>query len=157
MSPSWLLASQRTVTCWGLKKVSWLRTWLVLRASVTLVWMLSSSGSAVSRCHKAVWLLHLQVGRIDADMAVKGQSVTRHFTSAGDTHLSMLSQLCHCMMGVGTPSATHVTRCFFPGRWWSVSSLIWAGTTDTDGKIYCHLNTFSKKNKLKRDTWIWKT
>lgn len=81
MSPSWLLASQRTVTCWGLKKVTWLRTWLVLRVSVTLVWMLSSSGSAVSCCHKAVWLLHLQVGRIDADVAVNGQPPGVRYTT----------------------------------------------------------------------------
>ena len=45
------------------------------------------------------------------------------------TYLSMLSQLYHCMDGVGTPSATQVTKCLFPGRWWSVRSLIWAGTT----------------------------
>lgn len=48
----------------------------------------------------------------------------QHYTSAGETHLSMLSQLYHCTVGVGTPSATHVTKCFFPGRWWSVRSLI---------------------------------
>lgn len=48
-----------------------------------------------------------------------------HNTSAVlATHLSMLSQLCHCMVGAGTPSATHVTMCFFPGRGWSVRSLI---------------------------------
>lgn len=78
MSPSWLLASQRTVTCCSLKKVTWLRTWLVLRATVTLVWMLSSSGSAVSSCHEADWLLHLQVGSMDAAMAVNGQRPPHH-------------------------------------------------------------------------------
>lgn len=44
------------------------------------------------------------------------------------THLSMLPQLYHCMVGAGTPSATQVTKCLFPLRLWSVRSLIWAGT-----------------------------
>lgn len=73
-------------------------------------------------------------------------SVTQHFSAGGDSHLSMLSQLCHWMLGVGTPSATHVTMCFFSGRGWSVRSLIWAGTADTDGDIYRYC---SKKDKRK--------
>lgn len=72
MSPSWLVVLQRTVVCWGLKKVTWLRTWLVLRASVTLVWMLSSSGSALSCCHKLVWLLHLRDGGWGGERGVVG-------------------------------------------------------------------------------------
>lgn len=66
-SPSWLLASQRTVTCWGLKKVTWLVAWLLLRATVTLVLMLSSSGSSTSGRHRVVWLLHLPVGWIGVE------------------------------------------------------------------------------------------
>lgn len=148
MSPSWLVVSQRTVVCWGLKKVTWLRTWLVRRASVTLVWMLSSSGSALSCCHKLVWLLHLQrrvgpmqqVGVEQEYLWVLSPLVSgpQHFTGNGQTHLSMLSQLYHWMVGVGTPSATHVTNCFFPGRWWSVRSLIRARTTDTGGNMGCY-------------------
>lgn len=129
------------MVCWGLKKVTWLCIWLVLRASVTLVWMLSSSGSALRGCHKLVWLLHLWGGGVEQEyLWVVSPLVSgpQHFTGDGQTHFSMLSQLYQWMVGVGTPSATQVTSCFFPGRWWSVRSLIRARTTDTDGNMGCY-------------------
>lgn len=78
---------------------------------------------------------------------------TGHFRNERGTYLSMLSQLYHFMVGVGTPSATQVTKCLLPGRWWSVRSLIWEGTTPM-GEQRSLITSDTDKNKSLSSTFL---
>ena len=68
------------------------------------------------------------------------------YESRAGTHFSMLPQLNHWMVGGGTPSAMQETRCLFPGRGWSVRSLIWEGT-ERSGWSYFVCNKYLSRCK----------
>lgn len=88
-------------------------------------------------------------------ICVCGQPPSVHllYVVMGETYLSMLSQLNHCMVGTGAPSATQVTKCLSPGRWWSVRSLICEGTADRGRNSHESLKALIK-NKVERPVWM---